>query len=114
MKDAERQKEWISDLIELQAKTDDLLRTALAHDHTFVQATKESYETFLNQGNSNLPAQLLAKYVDEQLKPSAKLTDEEVEARTTKAVSLFRHLQAQDTFEAFYRKDLGKFVCVYT
>jgi len=74
----------------------------------FINGVKESFESFINC-RQNVPAELIAKYIDSKLKSGNKGTsDEEIEITLDKALVLFRYIVGKDVFEGFYKKELAK------
>lgn len=52
----------------------------------------------------NRPAELIAKFVDGNLRAGSKRTEEELETLLDRCMTLFRYVQGKDVFEAFYKK----------
>ena len=106
--DAEKDGEMVTQLLELKARMDAVLRDAFAGSDSFANALKDAFETFINE-RANRPAELVAKYIDSLLKAGNKGTsDEELEALLDRVLILFRYISGKDVFEAFYKKDLAK------
>lgn len=106
--DAEESKAIVPALIGLRARLAEILASAFQACSGFSLALKDAFEEFLNAGAQNLPAKLLARYVDELLRNERACGDEELEAGVERAMGIFRFLAAKDAFEAFYKKDLAK------
>lgn len=106
--DAEKDGEMVPQLLDLKARMDVVLRDAFAGSEPFGNALKDAFETFIN-ARANRPAELVAKYIDAQLKAGNKGTnEEELEALLDRVLILFRYISGKDVFEAFYKKDLAK------
>lgn len=106
--DAEKDKDMVQNLLDFKDKMDNVIDVCLSKNEKFVNALKESFETFINQ-RQNKPAELIAKYVDTKLKAGNKeATEEELERLMDKIMVLFRFIHGKDVFEAFYKKDLAK------
>lgn len=84
--------QMIESLLSMKAKLDEILLKSFKGDSAFENALKESFEAFINQ-RSNKPAELVAKFVDAELKSGSKgKTEEELEANLDSALMLFRYL----------------------
>ena len=106
--DADKDGEMVTQLLELKARMDDVLRDAFAGSESFTNALKDAFETFINE-RANRPAELVAKYIDALLKAGNKGTsEEELETLLDRVLILFRYISGKDVFEAFYKKDLAK------
>jgi len=107
--DAAKEKEMVPALLQLMEDLMELQRTAMQGNEDFDRTIRDAFETFLNS-RGNRPAELIAKYIDRQLRSGVKGAggDEAIEALLEKVVVLFRFLSAKDVFEAFYKKDLAK------
>ncbi|KAA6417758.1 MAG: ubiquitin- cullin 4 [Trebouxia sp. A1-2] len=106
--DEEKDKDMVSALLEMKVQLDTVLTQAFQKNEQFSNALKEAFEKFINQ-RQNKPAELIAKYVDVELRAGSKgQTDEELETTLDKALMLFRYISGKDVFEAFYKKDLAK------
>ncbi|DBA80768.1 hypothetical protein WJX77_001890 [Trebouxia sp. C0004] len=106
--DEEKDKDMVSALLEIKVQLDTVLTQAFQKNEQFSNALKEAFEKFINQ-RQNKPAELIAKYVDVELRAGSKgQTDEELETTLDKALMLFRYISGKDVFEAFYKKDLAK------
>jgi len=106
--DPEASKALVPALIDLKEALDELLSKAFDASSDFSLALKDAFHEFLNAGSQNLPAKLLARYVDEVLRNEKACGDAACEAGLDRAMAIFRFLAAKDAFEAFYRKDLAK------
>lgn len=103
----------MDDLLTFKQQLDHLLSHAFnaannaeSWQEKFSNTLKESFEFFLNQ-RQNKPAELIAKYLDKNLRAGSK-NDEDVEWMLKKVLVLFRFIQGKDVFEAFYKKDFAK------
>jgi cullin-4 len=92
----------------MKAAMDDVMAEAFQRDENFGNTLKEAFEQFINQ-RQNKPAELIAKFIDSELRAGKKgQTEEELETTLDKALILFRYISGKDVFEAFYKKDLAK------
>lgn len=106
--DVERDKTMIEDLLGLKEKVDLLVVRSFEDEPMFVRAVKDGFEHAVNR-RQNKPAELLAKFLDSQLRSGNKeWTDEELEKLLDRVLILFRFIHGKDVFEAFYKKDLSK------
>ena len=107
--DSKDGKHKIAELLELQAQLRQLL-SQLPHatEHC---ALKNVWEDVVNpsldNNDTNVVAEALAKYVDAYLKDAKKQVPESPWASSIIS-GIFCYLQAKDVFEAFYKKDLAK------
>lgn len=98
----------VQELLELKTKMDDIISKAFQENIKFYDTLRESFESVINR-RQNKPAELIAKYVDAQLKSGNKeWSDEELDKLLDKVMVLFRYIHGKDVFEAFYKKDLAK------
>lgn len=106
--DSDRDKVMVQELLELKTKMDDIIARAFQDNIKFHDILRESFESVVNK-RQNKPAELIAKYVDAQLKSGNKeWSDEEMDKLLDKVMVLFRYIHGKDVFEAFYKKDLAK------
>ncbi|KAJ3176145.1 Cullin-4B [Geranomyces variabilis] len=105
--DPARDSTMVQDLLNFRDRVIALIAASCDDRPAFHNAMKESFEVFINQ-RQNRPAELIAKFVDAQLKAGKGVTDDELERGLDKALVLFRYIQGKDVFEAFYKKDLAK------
>ncbi|KAK9826788.1 hypothetical protein WJX81_000888 [Elliptochloris bilobata] len=107
--DEEKDKEMVTALLDMKAALDAVLHRSFQSAEPFAHALKDAFEHFINQ-RANRPAELVAKFIDAELRSGGKggKSDDELEATLDKALMLFRYIQGKDVFEAFYKKDLAK------
>eukprot|EP00955_Chlamydomonas_euryale_P023541 248929-Chlamydomonas_euryale.AAC.1 len=80
-------------LLELKTQLDEVLSHAFCRNEAFSNALKEAFESFINQRQSK-PAELIAKFIDAQLRMGNKgQTEEELEGLLDKVLVLFRYIQ---------------------
>jgi len=106
-KEPESQKTFAEDILTLQKKLDNVLKSAFFNQDGFKSGLKNAFEFFINLKH-NSSASLIAKYVDRKLKGEKGVTEQEVEQALDQIMILFRYLQEKDIFEAFYKKNLSK------
>lgn len=109
--DVEKESGLVDQLLQLKAQCDELHALAFERADAFGYALREAFEALIN-AKPNRPAELLAKYLDTQLRAGAKGGggggEDELERCLDRAMALFRFLNGKDMFEAFYKKDLAK------
>lgn len=104
--DPQRDKTMVEELLALKAKLDGVATQAFHRNDVFLYALKEALEHVVNC-RPNRPAELIAKFVDGNLRAGSKRTEEELEGILDRCMTLFRYVQGKDVFEAFYKKDLA-------
>jgi cullin-4 len=104
--DRERDKTMVQDLLDFKQKCNSVIERCFAKNNDFYETEKKAFEHFINV-RANKPAELMAKFIDAQLK-SSKLTEEQIDELLTRVMVLFRFINGKDVFEAFYKKDLAK------
>lgn len=98
----------VSSLLGFKRKLDVIIDSAFSGDDNLSNAMRESFALFINKRH-NVPAEMIAKYIDELLRAGNKqMDDAELEARMASVLVLFRFIQGKDVFEAFYKRDLAK------
>lgn len=102
----ERDKTMVQDMLDFKAKCTNIIQQAFHSNGEFFECEKRAFEHFVNV-RANKPAELIAKYIDTQLK-SSKLSEEQIDELLTRVMVLFRYINGKDVFEAFYKKDLAK------
>lgn len=107
LSDTSRDKTFVDDLLEFLDQMSNALRTAFSNNETFGAVLNKSFQIFLNVRQKR-PAELLARFFDKKMKGERGLLDNETEAILDRAMTIFRLLEAKDTFEAFYKKLLSK------
>lgn len=106
--DEEKDKEMVLSLLDLKSGLDAVLSGPFQGNDGFANSLKEAFEHFINQ-RANKPAELIAKFLDNELRAGNKSqNEEELEGVLDKALLLFRYISGKDVFEAFYKKDLAK------
>jgi len=114
VKDDANDKEMVERLLAMKSAVDDVLNKSFGRsaadgsNDIFINGVKESFESFINC-RQNVPAELIAKYIDSKLKSGNKgASEEELETTLDKALTLFRYIVGKDVFEGFYKKELAK------
>eukprot|EP00180_Rhodochaete_pulchella_P000265 Plantae.Rhodophyta-Rhodochaete_pulchella.ctg119.p1 GENE.Plantae.Rhodophyta-Rhodochaete_pulchella.ctg119~~Plantae.Rhodophyta-Rhodochaete_pulchella.ctg119.p1 ORF type:complete len:654 (-),score=151.85 Plantae.Rhodophyta-Rhodochaete_pulchella.ctg119:859-2796(-) len=106
--DSGKDGEMVNSLLAYKDKLDQILVKAFSSTDLFTRALKESFEAFLNM-RQNVPAMLIAKFVDHVLRTGNKsFSEEELESTLERVMTLFRFIHGKDIFEAFYKKYLAK------
>ncbi|CEF97423.1 Cullin repeat-like-containing domain [Ostreococcus tauri] len=114
VKDEARDKDMVDRLLTMKTAVDEVVSKSFGRtiadgsNDIFINGVKESFESFINC-RQNVPAELIAKYIDSKLKSGSKgLSEEELERTLDKALTLFRYIVGKDVFEVFYKKELSK------
>ena len=85
----------VQHLLKMKESLDEIWSKAFLRNESFGHALKEAFEHFINQ-RANKPAELIAKFLDNQLKPGNKgQTEEDLDANLDKALLLFRHISVR-------------------
>ncbi|WAR28774.1 CUL4A-like protein [Mya arenaria] len=106
--DPDKDRDMVQTMLDFKDKIDNVISTCFAKHEQFMNAMRESFESFIN-ARQNKPAEYIAKYVDNKLRAGNKeATEEELERLLDKIMVLFRFIHGKDVFEAFYKKDLAK------
>ena len=85
----------VQNLLEMKASLDAVLNEAFQRSEPFAHALKDAFEHFINQ-RANRPAELVAKYIDGELRRGGKgQSEDDLEAALDKALMLFRYIQVQ-------------------
>jgi len=106
--DPDRERALVQELLQFKERLDKVLTSAFSANEQFGHSLKEAFETFIN-GRQNRAAELVARFIDSKLRSGNKGTsDEELEEVLDKTMTLFRYIDGNDMFEAFYKKDLSK------
>jgi len=101
------EKEMVPNLLKLRRNVDSLLSSAMEGNTEFERGVLDAFEFFINS-RENRPAELIARFIDMQMRSGTGITESDIEATLKEVVGLFRLLTAKDIFEAFYKKDLAK------
>ena len=71
--------DFVKALLDMRDKYDHMIESAFEGDKMFEKALKEAFETFIN-GRQNRAAELVARFIDSQLRTGNKgVTEEELE-----------------------------------
>eukprot|EP01084_Bolivina_argentea_P099562 178960_1 len=105
--DKENDKEMIELLLSFKAKLSEILNVAFMKNEQYTWAHKDIWETFINV-RSRRTAERLAKYIDVKLRRHKGISEDEMETVLDQIMVLFKHLSSKDTFDAFYKRELGK------
>lgn len=97
--------QFVEKLLLLREKFVHFLSDCFVDDPQFHKSMKHGFESFMNV--NTICAAYLAQYIDELLRSKTR-HEEELEARVTQVIALFRYLQDKDVFEEFYKVALAK------
>eukprot|EP00929_Paragymnodinium_shiwhaense_P049199 TRINITY_DN24830_c0_g1_i1.p1 TRINITY_DN24830_c0_g1~~TRINITY_DN24830_c0_g1_i1.p1 ORF type:complete len:787 (-),score=227.15 TRINITY_DN24830_c0_g1_i1:125-2485(-) len=106
--ESEESKTVIPSLFDLRTRLLQIHEQAFSSSVEFGMILKDSFEGFLNAGAQNLPAKLLARYVDDLMRNERASSDAEIEQNIDHVMGIFRAVSAKDAFETFYKKDLAR------
>uniref|UniRef100_A0A7S4K5Q3 Cullin family profile domain-containing protein n=1 Tax=Paramoeba aestuarina TaxID=180227 RepID=A0A7S4K5Q3_9EUKA len=107
--DKERDSTLVQSVLEMKRKLDTIHTSAFDKNELFRSSIRDGLEHFLNL-RGDRTSELVAKFVDSKLRAGAakSYSDEELETLLNDVMSIFRHINGKDVFEAFYKKDLSK------
>lgn len=104
----EKEREMVQNLLDLKEVLDRILAEAFGSDESFSHALRSAFEAIVN-ARQERPAQLIARFVDAQLRSGGpRRSDAEVEILLDRVMVLFRAINGKDTFAEFYRNHLAK------
>ena len=103
--------DMVGQLVAFKTRVDSAVRDAFGNDAQCHKAVRDAFEHFLNT-HDNKPAELIAKFIDRQLRSTASIDD--VQQALSRCTELFRHLHAKDVFEEFYKQTLAKRLLIGT
>ncbi|SCW00983.1 LAFE_0D02454g1_1 [Lachancea fermentati] len=97
---------WISEIIALKQKYDNILKDIGADNIRNTKSVSEAFSTFLNQRGKK-SAENLALYIDFTLR-SCKQLEPSTKTSLDHCVTLFKLLRDKDIFEKLYKQQLSK------
>ncbi|KAH9262470.1 hypothetical protein BASA82_000473 [Batrachochytrium salamandrivorans] len=80
----EKTTELVGKVLELKQKLDELCDKSFDHHPVFARSVRQSFEAFLNAGEDNKPAELIAKFIDRTLR-SHMTSQSELELQLSQA-----------------------------
>lgn len=93
-------------LLDLKSGLDAVLSGPFQGNDGFANSLKEAFEHFINQ-RANKPAELIAKFLDNELRAGNKSqNEEELEGVLDKALLLFRYISVSRQAAGYARKML--------
>ena len=85
----------VQHLLKMKESLDEIWSKAFLRNESFGHALKEAFEHFINQ-RANKPAELIAKFLDHELRSGNKgQTEEDLDVSLDKALLLFRHISVR-------------------
>lgn len=94
-------------LLEMRDKYETTIVHAFVDDKTFKNTLNSAFEEFMNKQQRS--SEFVSLYIDDLLRNKNKDTSEqEMDQRMDKVMSLFRYLSEKDVFEKYYKKHLSK------
>ncbi|CAL1292131.1 unnamed protein product [Larinioides sclopetarius] len=105
--------EFVESLMAVHDKFSSFILTVFSGDHRFIGALDKACITVINHERSpkhiSRSPELLVKYCDSLLKKNAKACSEnEVENKLTRAITVFKYIDGKDFFQKFYSKMMAK------
>ncbi|TPX37950.1 hypothetical protein SeMB42_g06778 [Synchytrium endobioticum] len=106
-------REYVESLMDLQTKYVTFANDVFRADAAFVAAVDKAFRTIINDMTANPNArgpEVLAKYCDSILRKNAKtnLTENDLEDRIARVMTLFKYVEDKDVFQKFYSKLLAR------
>ncbi|KAI8371040.1 Cullin [Blakeslea trispora] len=99
--------QWVTQVLALQDKFDNILNQAANKDKSFQTVFNEAFEKFINENPKS--AEFISLFIDDNLKKSLKgKSEDEVDDVLDQTINLFRYLQDKDVFERYYKQHLAK------
>lgn len=85
----------VQSLLKMKSQLDEVWDSAFQRNEGYAHALKEAFEHFINQ-RANKPAELIAKFLDHELRAGSKgQSEEELDANLDKALLLFRYISVR-------------------
>lgn len=95
-------------LLEFKLRIDNCMQKSFENNSEYNGVVRKAWEYFLNE-RQNKPAELIAKFIDHQLRTGARgISEQELEDSLDRVMDIFRYIHGKDVFQAFYKKDLAK------
>jgi cullin 3 len=99
--------QWVNDVLTLKDKFDELVNKCFAQDRILSAAISQSFAQFINEFERS--PEYVSLFIDDTLRRGARdKTDEEVQVVLERAIILIKYLSANDLFERYYQKHLGR------
>ena len=85
----------VQTLLKMKVLLDEVWERAFQRNEAYAHALKEAFEHFINQ-RANKPAELIAKFLDHELRSGNKgQSEEELDANLDRALLLFRYISVR-------------------
>ncbi|CAJ0933931.1 unnamed protein product, partial [Mesorhabditis belari] len=98
---------YITRLMELEERSETLLRDAFQEDKMFKKRIYDDFTHFINLNNHS--AEYLTIFLDEKLRKGNRvLREAEIDEAVNRCMTLFRFLGEKDIFEQYYKRALAK------
>lgn len=98
-------------MLKVHQKYENLINVTFKNDPLFLSALDKACASVINaKVDGKLPcrsAELVAKYLDSLLKKS-KSTENEIEGKLTKSITIFKYIEDKDVYQKFYSRMLAK------
>lgn len=93
----------VEELIAFKRKIQKTLEVSFEKNEAYSHSIREGFEHFINK-RQNKPAELLAQFIDKQLRRGQKKhTENELETILDEVITLFRSIESKDIFQGHYR-----------
>jgi cullin 2 len=98
-------------MLQVHQKYEELIANTFSNDPLFLSALDKACASVINkrlvEKQPCRSAELVAKYCDSLLKKS-KTTENEIENKLTKSITIFRYIEDKDVYQKFYSRNLAK------
>lgn len=103
--------QFVENMLTVHHKYDEIIRKTFHGDPLFLGALDKACANVINKRLSDKQpcrsAELVAKYCDTLLKKS-KSTEQEIETKLTKSITIFKYIEDKDIYQKFYSRMLAK------
>ncbi|SCV02724.1 LAME_0H04588g1_1 [Lachancea meyersii CBS 8951] len=97
---------WITEILELKTKYENLFKSVAEGESTDLKAVNEAFSIILAQ-NGKRNAEYLAVYIDFMLR-SPSVAEDSMRVKLEEAIAIFKFLREKDVFEKVYQQQLSK------
>lgn len=103
--------QFVENMLQVHQKYEELITNTFNNDPLFLSALDKACASVINkrlvEKQPCRSAELVAKYCDSLLKKS-KTTENEIETKLTKSITIFRYIEDKDVYQKFYSRMLAK------
>lgn len=97
---------FVESISSIKSKFDRILDESFGNDSMFTNAINRAYNQIVNS-NARSP-EFISLFIDETIKNPKKLSNEEIEEKLNRIVSLCAYVSEKDVFEKYYKTHLAK------